>query len=128
MRELILIGSGSFVGGVARYYLGALVPNVILVGRFPLGTLVVNLIGCFLLGVVGELSDRYQLISPLTRLAIVTGLLGGFTTFSAFGYETISLMRDGEFFLGALNIVLSVFLGLLAVWFGMRLMGVLISS
>jgi CrcB protein len=87
---------------------------------FPIGTLVVNVLGCFIIGVFAELTrpDGGILVHPVIRQAVMIGFLGGFTTFSSFGLQTISLISDGEWGYAALNIVLSVALYLAAVWIG----------
>ena len=97
MRILLLIGTGSFIGGVLRYLLSQFIQTKFL-SAFPFGTLGVNIIGCFTIGLVFALSERTNM-SPEMRLFLATGICGGFTTFSAFSNETFSLMRDGQFFL-----------------------------
>lgn len=121
MRDLIIVGSGSFIGGIGRYYLSGWVLHAFASQRFPLGTFVVNFIGCLIIGVVGGLAEHHHVFSPSMRLFIMTGLLGGFTTFSAFGYETVFLMRTHGMELALLNIVLSIICCLGAVWIGLRL-------
>ena len=86
--------------------------------QFPFGTLVVNLVGCALVGLLAELADHRGVIAGDTRAFLIVGLLGGFTTFSAFGNETMNLLRDGELWLAGGNVVGHVFLSLLAVWIG----------
>ena len=78
----------------------------------------VNVVGCFLIGVLGGLGDSRQLIGTELRLFLFIGILGGFTTFSAFGYETLALVREADAFRAVLNVVLHVVAGLLAVWMG----------
>jgi CrcB protein len=82
---------------------------------------VINVSGSLLIGVFAQLFESRVLVSPVTRVALLTGVLGGYTTFSSFAFETYSLLRDGEFWLASLNVSLSVFLGLAAVWAGIRL-------
>ena len=86
--------------------------------QFPFGTLAVNLVGCALVGFIAELADQRGVLSGETRAFLIVGLLGGFTTFSAFGNETMNLLRDGELWLACGNIVGHTFLGLVAVWLG----------
>jgi CrcB protein len=81
----------------------------------------INVSGSFLIGLLAELFDSRMLVAPVTRVALLTGVLGGYTTFSSFTFETVSLLRDGEFWLATLNVSLSVMFGLAAVWLGMRL-------
>ena len=124
LRSLIFIGLGSFAGGILRYltqqYLQKHFPS-----SFPLGTLAVNIIGCFVIGVVYGLSTKGNIISPEVRIFLVTGLCGGYTTFSSFAYENISLLQDGEFFYVSLYILLSVFLGFAATWLGILLIKII---
>jgi CrcB protein len=88
---------------------------------FPYGNFVINVTGCFFIGLLAELLETRFLVSPAIRVALLTGVLGGFTTFSSFAYETLALLRDGEFQVALLYVGGSVLLGLLAAWAGMRL-------
>ncbi len=117
IKILFIIGSGSFFGGVARYLVSKLVQNTFITS-FPLGTMVVNIIGCFLIGIIFGLSERGNIMSSEWRLFLTVGFCGGFTTFSTFAYENVSLLRDGNYFIFALYTGLSVFLGLLATYLG----------
>jgi CrcB protein len=119
-RSLILVGVGSCVGGVTRYLTQLLVQKYY-PSSFPFGTLCVNIAGCFIIGLIYALADKGNLLSPAMRLLLATGFCGGFTTFSSFAYENISLMRDGEFFYTSLYILLSLVIGLLAVYLGILL-------
>lgn len=112
----LLVGSGGFVGAVFRYALGGVVHRHLPLGTFPYGTLCVNLLGCFLIGALAGLADSRQLFSPELRAFAFIGLLGGFTTFSTFGYETLALSRDGEHVRAGANVLLHVVLGLALVW------------
>ena len=87
---------------------------------FPIGTLVVNILGCFIIGVFAGITrpDGGLLVHPVIRQAVMIGFLGGFTTFSSFGLQTMALFTDGEWGYAALNIALSVVLCLVAVWIG----------
>ena len=87
---------------------------------FPIGTLVVNVLGCFVIGAFAAITGPEGLIttSPVTRQIVTIGVLGGFTTFSAFGLKTFELMAEGNWFRAGLNVILSVVLCLLAVWVG----------
>jgi CrcB protein len=116
--SVLLVGTGGFVGSIARYLASGLVHRVAPGFTFPWGTLAVNVAGCFLIGLVAGLAQTKQLLSSDTRLFIMIGVLGGFTTFSTFGYETFALMRDGESVRAAANVLLQVFAGLAAVWVG----------
>ena len=121
MKQLLWVGIGGFLGSIARYKLGGFVLHRSEAWNFPLSTFTVNLLGCFVIGVLAGLVERHDLFSPATRLFLFTGLLGGFTTFSAFAYEGTFLVRRGLFGTGAIYASLSVFGGLTAVWFGMKL-------
>ena len=114
MKLLLLIGTGSFIGGVSRYLLSLLVQSKT-TSPFPLPTLIVNIIGCFLIGIVFGIFDKGQ-ISNEWKLFLATGILGGFTTFSAFSVETFHLFRGGYTGYALLYILSSVILGLLATY------------
>jgi fluoride exporter len=112
---LILIGGGT--GALARYAAGSAIMSRF-GGRFPLGTLVINVSGSFAIGfLMTTLAERYQL-DPAWRLLLVVGFLGGYTTFSSFEWETFTAVRDGEIWSGLLNVVSSVIVGYAAVWLG----------
>lgn len=112
MRLILTIGAGSFIGGILRYLISLSVQSKVL-STFPYGTLTVNVAGCLLIGLVYGLSDRFT-ISPEMRLFLATGILGGFTTFSAFSNETIGMLRDGQYWMAGIYIAVSIILGLLA--------------
>ena len=111
MKNLFLVGVGGFVGSVARYYLSAFATHLSAASRFPYGTMAVNLAGCFVIGLLSGLAEYRHLFSPATRLLLFTGLLGGFTTFSAFMYDTYFLTREGAWALALANVALQVVLG-----------------
>ena len=113
MRFLLLIGAGGFLGTIARYLMQAGVTKLIPI-IFPLGTLAVNILGCFLIGVFYAWGDRTEGISPEMRFFLTTGFCGGFTTFSAFSYESYQLLQQQQYTYVALYITLSVVLGILA--------------
>jgi len=118
MRTLLLIGAGGFVGSVLRYLVAGWIQH--LSGRlfFPWGTFGVNVLGCLGIGLLGGWTETIKALSSETRLFLIIGLLGGFTTFSTFGYETIALVRDRQFLAAVGNVMLHVFAGLGAVWLG----------
>lgn len=118
MYNILLIGIGGFIGSIARYLVGIGVHRSLDIYWFPVGTLAVNIAGCFLIGLLGGLLEYRQLSNPEIRFFLFTGILGGFTTFSAFGYETFNLFKDGYILLSILNSFLQMFLGLGAVWTG----------
>jgi fluoride exporter len=116
VRLVLGVAIGGALGSVLRFWLGGLAQGT---GRvFPWGTLAVNVAGCFVIGAVSHLVEARGAAGPATRAFLLVGLLGGFTTFSAFGNETLNLVRDGERLLAAGNVVANVGLGLLAVWAG----------
>ena len=115
-----LVFAGGGAGSVLRYAVGLWVEARTGPG-FPWGTFAVNLSGCFLIGVIATLADERAWISPAARLALVTGVLGGYTTFSAFGLETWQLVEDGRALYAALNAAASVAAGVAAVVAGIAL-------
>ena len=117
---------GGAFGSVLRYKIGALAAP--LGFKLPLGTLFVNLVGCFLIGLIDGLAQKRGIIAPETRLLLVTGFLGGFTTFSAFGLETVALLRANKLPLALFYLGFSVAGGLLMVWLGLKLAGALPSK
>jgi len=116
--DLVLVGAGGAVGSVLRYLASGFVQRLDFWGSFPGGTLAVNLIGCTVLGVLGGLSDSRYLLGPSARLFVFIGILGGFTTFSTFSYETLALIRSGEAAKAALNASASIVLCLAGTWLG----------
>ena len=117
LRLLFIIGSGSFIGGIARFLISRYVQNQAL-STFPYGTFLVNVAGCFLIGIFYGLSERGNLMNAELRMFLTVGFCGGFTTFSAFANENISLLREGDFFYFALYTSLSIFIGLMATYIG----------
>jgi CrcB protein len=116
-RLLLIIGSGSFIGGIARFLISRYVQSQAL-STFPYGTFLVNVAGCFLIGIFYGLSERGNLMNAELRMFLTVGFCGGFTTFSTFASENISLLREGDFFFFALYTSLSIFLGLMATYIG----------
>lgn len=120
MSQLLLVGLGGFLGSVARYLLGGWILHLAPQAKFPFGTFTVNLAGCLAIGLLAGLAEKHGLFGPSARLFLFTGLLGGFTTFSAFGLETLFLLRRGEPWLALAYVAGSVLLGLLMVWLGFK--------
>ncbi len=118
MTKLLLVGAGGFLGSVLRYLASGAVQSAARYVHFPWGTLAVNTAGCLLIGFLTGLAEARGIFSLEQRLFLITGFLGGFTTFSAFGYETYFLVRVGETMLAAANACGQVVLGLAAVWAG----------
>jgi len=123
MVNMLIAGIGGFIGTIMRYTLNNLVYKALAYPIFPFGTLIINVLGCFFIGYIASLAESRVSLTTETRIFLQIGILGGFTTFSSFGYETFNLIRDGQFFLGAANILVSVFVGLFAVWLGYYLGG-----
>lgn len=117
MLKLFALGVAGGIGTLARYWLANLAHRFMR-GTFPIGSLVVNLLGCLLIGLVMYLVREHQTLHPEARTVVCVGLLGGFTTFSAFGFETFELVRRGSFALAGANVAGNVVLGIGAVWLG----------
>jgi CrcB protein len=117
LQKILLAGSGGFLGSAARFTLGGMVYRY-LPTTFPYATFVINVTGCFAIGFLAVLTDERLSLGPNARIFWMTGVLGGYTTFSAFGYETTVLLRDGHTAAAMGNVVGQVVLGLLAVFAG----------
>jgi CrcB protein len=117
LLKYFLIGSGGFIGSVLRYWTSVNAYKIF-GEKFPYGTFVVNVLGCLLIGFIVEISENRFLISPEVRSFLMIGFLGGYTTFSTFGYETFALLQDKDYLTALLNIILSVVLCIAAVWIG----------
>ena len=120
LSTYLLIGLGSALGGIARFWLGGLISGHRIGQTFPTGTLLVNVTGSFLIGFIAALSateGRFY-ISPTARQFLMIGVCGGYTTFSSFSLQTLDLTRDGQWLYAGANIMLSVALCLVAVWLG----------
>ncbi|MCG8345565.1 MAG: fluoride efflux transporter CrcB [Chlorobiales bacterium] len=116
---LLLVGAGGFAGAVARYLVGLALPFI---GTgFPFGTFAVNVAGCLIIGFISELSITTSLVSPELRLLFATGFCGGFTTFSSYMYEIMSLLRDGEMLYASIYLFGSIIGGILCLYLGMQL-------
>ena len=117
MTRYFMVMLGAALGGLARYVIGTAVMHRF-TGRFPLGTLVVNVTGCFLIGILLPLLTERGEPRPNLRLLLVVGVLGGYTTFSSFAWESFQAVDEGSRWIGFANVALSVVLGYLAVWCG----------
>ena len=117
MEKYLLVGAGGFAGSIARFWMSAYTGQR-LGTRFPYGTFLVNLSGSFLIGLVMALLTSKTGLSPNWRYFVPVGFIGGYTTFSAFEYETLRAMQDGQFNVAILNVVLSVVAGFVMVWIG----------
>ena len=118
MILILLVGVGGCFGAVMRYVVTNWVQDFFHVLSLPYGTLTVNLLGCLIIGLLGGLSESRNLLNQEARALLFIGVLGGFTTFSTFGYETVQLLRDGQSLAAFSNIGLQVCMGLVAVWIG----------
>ena len=116
--SLIFIALGGALGSVLRYLIGTWIQSASKSIDFPFGTLSVNLIGCFVIGLLSQLVEARGVFTPETRALVFFGVLGGFTTFSSFGNDTMNLLRDGETLNALGNIGANVILGLALVWLG----------
>lgn len=115
--NLLLIALGGSIGAVARYGLAGVVQRFT-TPYFPFGTFVVNIVGCFVFGVLAGVAEHRFALGPEARAFLLIGVLGGFTTFSSFGYETFQLLRDAEFMRASLNVVGQVVIGVCVMWLG----------
>ena len=118
MREALLVGIGGFVGAVSRYKLGGLILHSTANHRFPFATFAVNIIGSLVIGIFAGLAQKHHLFTPQLRLLLITGLLGGFTTFSSFSLDSLYLLKRGEIFVTAAYIGLTILFGLIFVAVG----------
>ena len=118
MVKVLLVGLGGFVGTVARYVIGAVISRSKNGTTFPYETLVVNALGCLAIGLLAGLAEARGVFSETTRAVLFIGLIGGFTTFSTFGYETVELLRAGQTVAAAWSVGSQLLIGLGAVWAG----------
>ncbi|HKI46525.1 MAG TPA: fluoride efflux transporter CrcB [Balneolales bacterium] len=125
MKFILLVGAGGFIGSVARYLLSDAVQSRLLTS-FPFGTMTVNLLGCFIIGIIYALSETANL-APEYRILIATGFCGGFTTFSSFSFESLTLLQDNQYLYAVLYAGFSLVLGLLAAFLGVILIRYLIA-
>lgn len=118
MTNILLVGIGGFIGSVLRYLASGYVQQIMNNNGFPYGTLAVNVIGCFIIGLLSQYGESRGAFSNESQAFIFIGILGGFTTFSSFGNETLNLVRNSQMMNAFANICANVILGLLAVWLG----------
>lgn len=118
MTNILLVGAGGFIGSVLRYLVSGYVQQATKSIGFPYGTLAVNVIGCFIIGFLAQLAEARGVFASESRLFVFVGILGGFTTFSSFGNETLNLARDSQMMGALANIGANVAVGLFAVWLG----------
>jgi CrcB protein len=120
MWHILIVGLGGCLGSIARYKLGGFVLHHFSDWRFPAGTFVVNVVGCLVAGLIGGLIERQEWFSPDTRIFLFAGVLGGFTTFSAFGVDTVFLLRRGETAIAFAYVAGSLACGFLVLWLAMK--------
>jgi CrcB protein len=113
---LVFLGAG--IGGVLRFAMSSAVYRAVNGWDFPIGTFSINMLGCFVIGLMMQLAETKGVLQGDTRLFVFVGVLGGYTTFSSFGFETFQLLRDGQYIYAAINSVLQVCLGIFLVWLG----------
>ena len=118
LLSVLYVALGGAIGSVSRYLVGTWVQTTSQSIDFPYGTLTVNLIGCFVIGFLSQLVESRGVFTPETRGLVFIGVLGGFTTFSSFGNDSINLLRDGETFNALANVGTNVIFGLMLVWLG----------
>jgi len=115
IAKILIVGFGGFAGSVLRFLMCGLADKLTASFAMPCGTLLVNLTGSFLIGILGRLADTKGLISHELRLLLIVGLLGGFTTFSSFSYEVFHLIKESNYILAVTNVTLQVVISLMAV-------------
>ena len=118
ITTVIYVALGGALGSVLRYLLAAWTQSLSRSIDFPYGTLAVNLVGCFIIGFLSQLAEARGAFTSESRVFIFVGILGGFTTFSSFGNETMNLLRDGETVNALANVGANVIVGLILVWLG----------
>ncbi len=118
MLNAIIVGAGGFIGSTLRYLVGVAISRMPGHHSFPWATLAVNVTGCFLIGILGGYFLSRDATHEQVRLFVLVGILGGFTTFSTFGNETLQLFKSAQPAAALLNVMLHIFLGLGAAWYG----------
>jgi len=118
LYSVIFVALGGALGSVSRYLFASWIQTLSQSIDFPYGTLTVNLIGCFVIGFLAQLAETRGAFTQEARAFVFIGILGGFTTFSSFGSDTINLFRDGETVNALLNVGANVIVGLILVWLG----------
>ena len=113
-----MVGLGGFLGALARFTVSGVIQESFLKGVFPIGTLLVNMLGCVLIGLFLGVSDARDIFTVQVRLFLVVGVLGGFTTFSTFGYETFMMISEGDYLKAIVNVMAHIVFGVTLVWGG----------
>lgn len=117
--QILVVGFGGFFGSALRFALGGWVQRMFPYSQFPVGTMTVNVLGCLMIGFLGGLAEQRQLLDTGMRLFLLVGLLGGFTTFSTFAYESLALAQDSQYFKMLFNVAGQVLIGFSAAWLGL---------
>lgn len=120
LRTILLVGMGGFLGSVSRFLVGQGLHRIFDT-IFPIGTMAVNIIGSFIIGVIYSFAERDNLVTPEIRMFLTIGFCGGFTTFSSFAFDQLNLLKDSGILYLSIYVAGSVFLGLLAVYFGSQI-------
>lgn len=120
MYKILLVALGGSIGAVTRYLVSNWAAEKF-GAEFPYGTLIVNVIGCFIIGAFMTMATERLIINPYWRLLVTVGFVGGLTTFSSFSYETFRLLQDADLVMALYNIVLNLILGFCATWMGISL-------
>lgn len=121
MMKPILAGMGGFIGSSTRYLLGNVLTRLAAYPSFPVATTVINIVGCLIIGILAGYAELHDVLSDYSRVFLFMGILGGFTTFSTFGYETLQLIRQNRYGMAIANVLLQLTLGLVAVWSGLKI-------
>ncbi|EKD26748.1 MAG: hypothetical protein ACD_79C01035G0003 [uncultured bacterium] len=120
MKDILFVGLGGFLGSIIRYKISGFFLHMYANAKFPWGTFFVNLFGCLLIGIIAGVAEKYLYFTNQMRIFLITGFLGGFTTFSAFGFESMYLFKRGDTLLAFSYIIGSVVLGIFFVWLGFK--------
>ena len=119
MLKILYVGFGGFLGSISRYVVSGSVQKLFPAAiSFPIGTFTVNILGCLIIGFLGSIAEIRQVFSAEGRILLFIGFLGGFTTYSTFGFETFNLIRDQQYFTAISNIFSHIITGIIAVWLG----------
>jgi fluoride exporter len=121
LSKILFVGLGGFVGATLRYLTSGFVGRLTSTSSFPYGTFVVNMVGCLLIGFLAGVADTRAWFTTTSRAFVFTGVLGAFTTFSTFSYETMGLFQNGQTTPALTNVGLQIILGLVSVWGGLQL-------
>ncbi|MDO5039808.1 fluoride efflux transporter CrcB [Clostridium sp.] len=125
IQLIFIVGCGGFIGAALRYLISINAAKIF-GPNFPYGTLIANILGAIIIGLVMRLSLDTAIISPNIKLFLTTGMMGGLTTFSTFSYETVSMLNSGEYMLGVLNLGLNIVFSFIGVAIGMSIAKLLV--